>query len=108
MVETQTGTQCTGWRAWAECAGLDTEIFYPEPLTAETKAGAKEICGRCAVRFECLADAIATNEGFGIRGGLTARERRTLVRRLRQDANRTAAARRAAGLQPLLVAVDCG
>jgi WhiB family redox-sensing transcriptional regulator len=75
----------TGWRASAACVGLDTEIFYPEPSTPENKADPKAVCARCVVRLECLLDALVTNEGLGIRGGLTARERRTMARRLREE-----------------------
>lgn len=78
----------TGWRAAAACAGIDTEIFYPEPSNTETKAPAKAVCARCLVRVECLVEALATKESFGIRGGLTARERRTMVKRLRDDVRR--------------------
>jgi WhiB family redox-sensing transcriptional regulator len=101
--------QSAGWRAWAACAGLDTEIFYPEPSTPENKADAKAVCARCEVRLECLVDALTTNEGFGIRGGFTARERRTMARRLRNEQrhNEPAAASMPTR-RPLLVAVDCG
>ncbi len=107
--ETPTRTRRAGWRAWAECAGLDTEIFYPEPLTPDTKADAKAVCARCPVRLDCLAEAIAANEPFGIRGGLTPRERRSLLRRLQRDARREAPGDRHTTVSPRrLVAVDCG
>ncbi len=97
----------TGWRAAAACAGLDTEIFYPEPSTYENKAPAKAVCARCLVRVECLVEALTTKESFGIRGGLTARERRTMVKRLRDDARREEPRVPAAATQRLrLVALD--
>jgi WhiB family redox-sensing transcriptional regulator len=100
--------QSAGWRAWAACAGLDTEIFYPEPSTPENKADAKAVCARCEVRLECLVDALTTTEGFGIRGGFTARERRTMARRLREEHRGDQPAASAPTRRPLLVAVDCG
>jgi WhiB family transcriptional regulator, redox-sensing transcriptional regulator len=80
-----TDVQLTGWRQRAKCAGLDTELFYPEPATGAAKRAAKAVCARCDVKLECLLDALATSEQFGIRGGLTARERRTMTRRLREQ-----------------------
>ena len=71
----------SAWRRRAACArrGVDPELFFPE------KGGrvepAKRICARCPVRDDCLADAIATRDEFGIRGGTTPGERRRLWRR---------------------------
>lgn len=44
-----------------------------EPGSAET---AKAACGRCPVRVECLAYALAADERFGVWGGLGPEERR--------------------------------
>lgn len=47
-----------------------------------TQAVAKAICRGCPVREKCLAAALAADgDGarFGMRGGLTARERRSTV-----------------------------
>jgi WhiB family transcriptional regulator, redox-sensing transcriptional regulator len=67
------------WIDQAACAGLDTRVFFPEPsangrpLTADVEtaaAQAKNVCKRCPVSAQCLADAIR-NHDQGIRGGLT-------------------------------------
>jgi WhiB family redox-sensing transcriptional regulator len=108
--------QRTGWRRLSACAGIDTDIFYPEPSTPENKADAKAVCARCDVRLECLLDAFATSERFGIRGGLTPRERRTLARRMREADTRRAPAAESRpapvsvdrARRSALVAVDCG
>ncbi len=42
---------------------------------------AKAICMGCPVRFDCLADALDSRTEFGVWGGMTERERRTLLRR---------------------------
>lgn len=66
-------------RPWAEdalCAQVDSEIFFPEKGGSTREA--KLVCGRCPVKAECLADALATDERFGVRGGLSERERRQL------------------------------
>jgi WhiB family redox-sensing transcriptional regulator len=41
----------------------------------------KALCQGCAVRIECLAEALDDRVEFGVWGGLTERERRALLRR---------------------------
>lgn len=59
---------------------MDTEIFFPETRDSELEKLAKKVCEECQVRRDCLEWALDTDEGFGILGGLTRRERRELVR----------------------------
>ena len=42
---------------------------------------AKQICGQCPVRTECLAEALDSKVEWGVWGGMTERERRALLRR---------------------------
>lgn len=66
-------------RHWVEdalCAQVDPEIFHPEK--GGDASPAKRVCMRCPVRRECLEEALATGERFGVRGGLSERERRKL------------------------------
>jgi WhiB family redox-sensing transcriptional regulator len=67
------------WRELGLCAQTDPEAFFPEKGASAREA--KRICSRCEVRLECLDDAIRSDERFGIWGGLSERERRTLRRR---------------------------
>lgn len=72
------------WRRAAACRDMDTELFFPRgetgaPLVQTT--GAKAVCGGCPVRTPCLEFAMATRQEYGIFGGLTEQERRTLARR---------------------------
>jgi WhiB family redox-sensing transcriptional regulator len=57
----------------------DPEIFFPE--TSGTPWLAKSVCRRCPVRAQCLTTALVRDEPVGVWGGLTARERRKLVKR---------------------------
>ena len=66
------------WRDQALCAQTDPELFFPDK--GGTSAPAKRVCARCPVRAECLQDALDTGERFGIRGGLSERERRKLAK----------------------------
>jgi hypothetical protein len=73
------------WFEWAACAGMDTEDFFPlgdGPATARAMEAAKQVCGRCPVRFACLTDALARETAgrrYGVFGGLSAWEREQLV-----------------------------
>ncbi len=43
--------------------------------------GAKEICRKCPVIAECLADALDNRIEYGVWGGMTERERRAMLLR---------------------------
>lgn len=86
-----------GWDHDAKCRDEDPDLFFPDmdgPVPYRfVAAQAKAICfgrdGRpeCPVRHLCLEDAIGEDELFGIRGGLSHRERNALVRkRIKQRA----------------------
>lgn len=62
------------WWKHAACHGKDVNLFYPSK--GENARPAKRICAICPVQAECLDDAVKTREPWGVRGGLTERERR--------------------------------
>lgn len=70
-----------GWRVHAACRGEDPELFFPVgsagPALTQI-AEAKEVCARCPVREACLDFALSTGQDYGIWGGLTENERRSL------------------------------
>ena len=66
------------WQAFANCLGVDPDLFFPE-RGASTKE-AKQGCQGCVVREDCLEYALANGEKFGIWGGLSERERRRIRR----------------------------
>jgi len=79
------------WTALAACRTADPEIFFPaaRPDTRAFKAQARKAitwCAGCTVRPECLRFALANRIGHGVFGGLTARERATVLRRERSAA----------------------
>lgn len=64
------------WREQAACRGMETAIFFPTRGDNAGVAQARSICAGCPVRRQCLDNALAdTGDRYGIRGGLTARER---------------------------------
>jgi len=76
------------WQNYANCLGVDPDLFFPERGASTREA--KEVCRGCVVQDECLEFALRNGEKFGIWGGKSERERRR-VRRQRALA-RTAAA----------------
>jgi WhiB family redox-sensing transcriptional regulator len=74
------------WRDQARCRGVDPQIFHPPEDDETGAAEAKAICELCSVREPCLEYAIAAREKDGVWGGMTARERRRLIRARRRSA----------------------
>ena len=73
------------WMLAAACRGRPDLFFAPDDSETRAErrrreAAAKSVCGRCIVREDCLVDALESDERFGIWGGLTERERRSLRR----------------------------
>lgn len=78
------------WAHFAACLETSVQMYPGE----DDKAGielAKEVCAACPVRAECLDEAQRTGDRWGIWGGYTAEERRTMRR---NAARRTAAPER--------------
>lgn len=76
------------WELSALCNQTDPEVFFPEASLSTVKA--KRICASCEVRTQCLEDAMSRDERFGVWGGLSERQRRSL-RQARAKAARAAA-----------------
>jgi WhiB family redox-sensing transcriptional regulator len=73
------------WMLAAACRGRPDLFFAPDDSETRSErrrreAAAKSVCARCPVRIDCLTDALTSDERFGIWGGLTERERRSLRR----------------------------
>jgi len=72
------------WMSDGTCRHADPDLFFPAPHSPAGRAQAqtaKLICACCPVRRECLAYALETRQKYGIWGGLTEEERRTMTRR---------------------------
>ena len=66
------------WSTFAACQDAKDVCFFPQNK-AEEKAAAT-VCAICPVREECLDHALATNERFGMWGGVPERQRRAVAR----------------------------
>ena len=83
------------WRDLAACLAEDPELFFPTGVNGpalEQAEEAKAVCHRCPVQEPCLQWALDTRQEYGVWGGLSEDELRTLRRRRR---DRRAAARTA-------------
>ncbi|MFE7517064.1 WhiB family transcriptional regulator [Streptomyces sp. NPDC057540] len=65
------------------CVQADPDDFFPERVTAASTAYAKALCVRCPSQPECLQQALARREEYGVWGGLDEKERRSLRRKTR-------------------------
>ena len=70
------------WRYRGACRGLDPDVFYP--VTDEEAGPAKDVCGQCVVRQQCLEFALDNREREGVWGGATEKERRRILRQRRK------------------------
>lgn len=65
------------WAASAACRGSSDDLF----VKGAEQNRAKQVCGRCPVKAECLVEALDNRIEWGVWGGMTERERRALLRR---------------------------
>lgn len=72
------------WEHLAACRDQDPALFFgpnrfePKRERLAREAAAKEVCGGCRVRRQCLDYARWADEPFGVWGGLSEPERRDL------------------------------
>lgn len=66
------------WQEQAICAQTDPDAFFPEK--GGTTREAKRVCAGCEVKDECLQHALDNDERYGVWGGLSERERRSVKR----------------------------
>jgi WhiB family redox-sensing transcriptional regulator len=67
------------WHDEATCRGHDPGPWFP--TRGQSNQAALDICGRCPVRSECLAEALDDPTlDYGVRAGATANARKTMRR----------------------------
>jgi WhiB family redox-sensing transcriptional regulator len=92
-------SNAAAWRYLAVCADYDPDLFFPIGSSAPAvrqRSRAKAVCRQCPVQRDCLEWAQATEQPYGVWGGLDEQEREDLRER------ETPADRRA--VQPLSAA----
>jgi WhiB family redox-sensing transcriptional regulator len=66
------------WTTEALCRQIDPDALF---VQGAAQNRAKLFCHGCPVRTECLTDALDHRVEFGVWGGMTERERRSLLRK---------------------------
>lgn len=72
------------WRKRAACIEADPGLFYPDTPVGvnhrQAYAAAREVCGTCPVKLDCLEYAMHERETEGMWGGLTPLEREKVAK----------------------------
>lgn len=66
------------WTDEAICAQVEPDLWFPH--AGENTNDPKQVCAGCPVRVKCLQHALDNDERWGVWGGLTASERRRLLK----------------------------
>lgn len=71
------------WRARAACAppDVDPDLFHASERHPNAIREARAVCNRCVSRTACLINAYTEEDEWGIRAGLTPRQRKALLRK---------------------------
>lgn len=78
------------WKLAGACRAANTDLFYP---SSDIDAGpAKAVCASCHVQERCLDYALSVREPEGVWGGTTFTERRSILRRRREQQRMAATA----------------
>jgi WhiB family redox-sensing transcriptional regulator len=67
-----------GWAEHGACRKAEPDALF---VRGHAQQAAKEVCIRCQVIAECLADSLDNQTEFGVWGGMTERQRRALLKR---------------------------
>jgi len=81
----------TAWRYLALCADYDPDLFFPIGSSGPAerqRTRAKSVCLQCPVQRDCLEWAQATEQPYGVWGGLDEQEREALRERERASGRR--------------------
>ncbi|WP_426571918.1 WhiB family transcriptional regulator [Aquihabitans sp. McL0605] len=71
------------WMQEGHCRYYPPAAFFPSDGVGVTQA--RQICGECPVREQCLEYALENRIEHGVWGGCSERERRRILKRRRQE-----------------------
>jgi WhiB family redox-sensing transcriptional regulator len=71
----------TAWMGQGLCRMYSPSVFFPSDGVGVDKA--RKICAGCPVKTECLEHALEHRIEHGVWGGASERERRRILKRLR-------------------------
>lgn len=73
-------------RAWmdgAACTEVAPDLFFADATNLVDTKLAKKVCVECPVKDQCLQYALENRMEYGVWGGLTVLERRSLLRKVK-------------------------
>ncbi|MDD7385285.1 MAG: WhiB family transcriptional regulator [Actinomycetaceae bacterium] len=71
-------TDDQSWVVQGACTNADPDLLF---VRGSAQRQVRQMCYRCPVRLECLAESLESGSTYGVWGGLTERERNHLLRR---------------------------
>ncbi len=74
--------QKQAWATHGVCTAQDPDTLF---ATGAAQRQVRQMCLSCPVRMDCLIEALESKIAFGVWGGLTERERRSLLRAMPED-----------------------
>jgi WhiB family redox-sensing transcriptional regulator len=77
------GSVGESWTEDANCRGADVDQFFSNDDTDQRHA--LELCKDCPVQEPCLRFALEEGEMYGIWGGLSESDRRSMIRERRRE-----------------------
>lgn len=72
------------WKKRGNCASLSPKDMFPVKAERQTEV-ANKICKGCSTQVDCLYFAITSKEEFGVWGGMTEQQRKTIHKSLAKD-----------------------
>ena len=75
---TARSTWVKDWAKHAVCSKAQPDALF---VRGGAQQVAKQVCTRCPVVAQCLADSLDNRTEFGVWGGMTERQRRALLKR---------------------------
>ncbi len=72
-----------GWMDKAACTEVAPDLFFADATNLIDTKLAKSVCAECRVKDECLQYALENRLDWGVWGGLTVLERRSLLRKVK-------------------------
>ena len=74
------------WQHQGACNDQDTDEWFVRNEGSRSAQPAKQVCGTCPVRRDCLASSLVFGEEYGVWGGLDRHQRHTLSQQLGRGA----------------------
>jgi WhiB family redox-sensing transcriptional regulator len=75
------------WKHKANCSSLaHSDVDFFDVKDTNLKVLAKKYCNTCPAKSECLYTALVNQEAYGLWGGLTTKQRKSLTAYIAQEA----------------------